>query len=123
MSSTASVDRPDTAGARDRLAEEDPRRRLRVLLLVVIVFVTTVATGLFARYERRRGKSRLSRSAQYWRSVPATAARRGSERRPDFSEMAAATPAPCPLTVQHIMFRTAACDTLSPPMHRPAAIK
>src|SRR3954468_16805955 len=34
-------------------------------------------------------------------------------------EMAAATPAPCPLTAQHIMFRTAAYDTRSPPVERP----
>src|ERR1700733_4840568 len=41
----------------------------------------------------------------------------GSSRR---SEMAAATPAPWPLTAQHIMLRAEACDTLSPPMQRPA---
>ena len=36
---------------------------------------------------------------------------------------AAATPAPCPLTAQHIMLRTAACETLSPPMQRPATMQ
>ena len=29
----------------------------------------------------------------------------------------------CPLTAQHIMLRTAAWDTLSPPIHRPATIR
>ena len=36
------------------------------------------------------------------------------------TEMAAATPAPCPVTVQHIMLRVAACDILSPATHLPA---
>ncbi len=36
------------------------------------------------------------------------------------SEMAAATPAPWPVTVQHIIWRVAACDTLSPATQRPA---
>ena len=39
---------------------------------------------------------------------------------PVFTEIAAATPAPCPPTAQHIMLRTAAWLTLSPPMQRPA---
>ena len=39
------------------------------------------------------------------------------------SERAAATPAPWPLTVQHIMLRVDACETLSPPMQRPATIR
>ena len=37
--------------------------------------------------------------------------------------MAAATPAPWPLTAQHIMFRVEACETLSPPIERPATIR
>ena len=41
---------------------------------------------------------------------------------PSAAEIAAATPAPWPLTAQHIMLRTAACETLSPPMQRPATI-
>src|SRR6266705_1138450 len=41
----------------------------------------------------------------------------GSSRR---SETAAAAPAPWPVTAQHIMLRAEACDTLSPPMQRPA---
>ena len=46
-------------------------------------------------------------------------------KRPDRSlaATAAATPAPCPLTAQHIMLRTAACGTLSPPIQRPATIR
>ena len=39
------------------------------------------------------------------------------------TESAAATPAPWPLTVQHIMFRVDACETLSPPIDRPATIR
>eukprot|EP00443_Scrippsiella_acuminata_P117343 CAMPEP_0115631718 /NCGR_PEP_ID=MMETSP0272-20121206/31144_1 /TAXON_ID=71861 /ORGANISM="Scrippsiella trochoidea, Strain CCMP3099" /LENGTH=61 /DNA_ID=CAMNT_0003068393 /DNA_START=436 /DNA_END=621 /DNA_ORIENTATION=- len=41
---------------------------------------------------------------------------------PTFSrrEMAAATPAACPVTVQAIMLRMAACDTRSPATARPA---
>ena len=35
------------------------------------------------------------------------------------SDTAAATPAPCPLTVQHIIERTAAWLILSPPIDRP----
>ena len=36
------------------------------------------------------------------------------------SETAAATPAPWPVTVQAIMLRMAACDTMSPATQRPA---
>ena len=36
------------------------------------------------------------------------------------TEVAAATPAPCPVTAQHIIWRVAACETLSPATHRPA---
>ena len=39
------------------------------------------------------------------------------------NETAAATPAPWPLTVQHIMLRTDACEILSPPIERPATIR
>ena len=39
------------------------------------------------------------------------------------SDIAAATPAPCPVTVQHIMFLVAAWDTISPETHRPATNK
>ena len=42
--------------------------------------------------------------------------RRGSTRRPP-------TPAPWPLTVQHIMFRVEAWEILSPPIDRPATIR
>ena len=46
-----------------------------------------------------------------------------SKDSPVLSETAAAVPAPWPLTAQHIMLRTAACETLSPPMQRPATIR
>jgi len=38
---------------------------------------------------------------------------------PSWSETAAATPAPCPVTVHAIMFRIAACETRSPATQRP----
>ena len=39
---------------------------------------------------------------------------------PSLIDTAAATPAPWPVTVQHIMLRTAACEISSPAMQRPA---
>jgi hypothetical protein len=37
-----------------------------------------------------------------------------SNASPSRTDIAAATPAACPVTAQHILLRTAACDTLSP---------
>ncbi len=39
------------------------------------------------------------------------------------TETAAAAPVPCPVTVQHIIWRIAACDILSPATQRPATSK
>src|SRR5450759_3145925 len=48
---------------------------------------------------------------------------RRSKDSPVCSDTAAATPAPWPLTAQHIILRVAACEILSPPMQRPATIR
>ena len=96
--------------------------------------IDALASGL------RRGPARLQRLTRVTRRpsfagsqpsrTPWAAARPGpprSSRRRRLVrvriEMAAATPAPWPLTVQHIMFRVDACETLSPPIERPATIR
>src|SRR6185312_13672546 len=57
-----------------------------------------------------------------WRTSSCWTARMSSRSNdaPERNETAAATPAPCPLTAQHIMLRTAACEIRSPPIERPA---
>ena len=42
---------------------------------------------------------------------------------PNFKDIAAATPAAWPVTVQHIIFRVAAWETISPETHLPATSK
>jgi hypothetical protein len=44
----------DRAGTADRLAEETHGSQAVLLLLVGVVFLTTVATGLLARFEHGR---------------------------------------------------------------------
>ena len=86
---------------------------------------------------RRRGRPRTSAASSPAPAAagrgsgaaapPASAAPPGRARRPprrcsspSLSDTAAATPAACPVTAQHIWLRVAACEILSPATQRPA---